>query len=166
MTKEQLLDRVPPCGLVCYTCPGFKDGAIKAHSEALLKLNEGFREFLDKHLSEEYRYVLKEHDQYIAKLKKDSGAACPGCRKIDGKGPGCIKGCFISACAKEHDVDFCGECGEFPCGKVEKSDLYSEIAKKDFYAGSLLIKQYGAEKFFEMKKDTSHYIGHAEHTEV
>ena len=160
MTKEQLLDRVPPCGLMCYTCPGFIDGAIKEHSEALLKLREGYREFLDKKLPEEYRYVLDDHDKYIEKLKKDSAPGCPGCRKIDGQGPACIKDCFIPECAKEHEVDFCGECSEFPCIKIEESNIYGKEAKKGFYEGSLFIKEHGAEKYFELKKDISHYINY------
>lgn len=165
MTKEQLLDYIPPCGLVCYTCPGFKDGAIKAHSLALLKLNQGFHEFLDGILSDEYRHVLAEHDQFIEKLKKDSRPDCPGCRKMEGRDPGCIKDCFILKCAKEHGVDFCGECNEFPCKRIEDSNIYGKEVKKAFYEGSLLIKKHGAENFFEIKKDVSHYINFAKKIE-
>ncbi len=160
MTREKLLECVPPCGLLCYTCPGFKDGAIKEHSEALLKLQEGYREFLDEKLPEEYRHVLEEHDKYIEKLKRDSTPSCPGCRKIDGNGPGCIKDCFIPSCTKEHNIDFCGECTEFPCTKIEKSNIYGKEAKKGFYEGSLFIKENGAEKFFEVNKGISHYINY------
>ena len=91
MTKEQLLDRVPPCGLMCYTCPG------------------------------------------------------------------CIEGCFIPECVKEHDVDFCAECDKFPCSKVRDSEIYGKEAREAMVEGSLLIKENGAERFFEMKKDASHY---------
>ena len=161
MTKEELLDRISPCGLVCYTCPGFIHGAIKEHSEALLTLHKGFREFLDKQLPDEYRYVLAEHDKYIEKLQKDASPSCLGCRKIDGKAPACIKGCFIPTCTKEHSVDFCGVCDEFPCSKIEESDIFGKEAKQGFYEGSLLIKEHGAEMFFEMKKDISHYINYA-----
>lgn len=155
MTRERLLDCVPPCGLMCYTCPGFCDGAIKEHSEALLALRKGFREFLSKGTTD-----LTEYDQYIERLKADADPSCPGCRKIDGKGRGCIKGCFIPECAKEQGVDFCGECDAFPCARIEESSLYSEEVKKGFREGSLLIKEHGAEKYFEMKKGVSHYIGY------
>ena len=155
MTEEQLLDCVPPCGLMCYTCPGFCDGAIRDHSTALLKLREGFREFLGKRDTN-----LTEYDQYIERLKADSDPSCPGCRKSDSKGLGCIKGCFIAECAKEHSVDFCGECIDFPCKRIEESNLYGEEAKKGFYEGSLLIKEHGALEFFERKKDISHYMNY------
>ena len=157
MTKEQLLDRVPPCGLMCYTCPGFEDGAIAEHSAALLRLNEGFREFLDIKLSEEYRYLLEEYDKFIEKLKRDANPKCPGCRKINGEGPGCIEGCFIPECVKEHGVDFCAECDKFPCSKVRDSEIYGKEAREAIVEGSLLIKENGAERFFEIKKDASHY---------
>lgn len=134
-------------------CPGFCNGAIKKHSEALLKLREGFREFLSK-----WHTDMTEYDKYIERLKIDAAPDCPGCRKIDGKARGCIKGCFIPECVKEHGIDFCGECDAFPCTKIKESTLYGDEVKKGFYEGSLLIREHGVEKFFEMKKDISHYI--------
>ena len=160
MTNEQLLDYLPPCGLVCYTCPGFKDGAIKAYSEALLKLNEGYREFLDEKLADEYRHILGEYDSFIRKLKRDSAPSCEGCRKNKGNNPACIKDCFIPECTQGHGVDFCGECNEFPCTKITESSIYGKEAKAGFYEGSLFIKKHGAEKYFDMKKNVSHYIGY------
>ena len=161
MTREQLLDNTPPCGLMCYTCPGFKNGTIQEHSSALIRLREGYREFLDEKLPDEYRHILDEHDKYIEKLKKDSTPGCLGCRKTDGKGPGCIKDCFIPDCAKEHSVDFCGECGEFPCQRIDGSNIYGKEAKEGFYNGSLSIKEHGAETYFKNNKDVSHYIKYA-----
>lgn len=56
------------------------------------------------------------------------GECCVGCRKKeDGICQGCIEsdghcmewaqsnGCPIHKCAREHDVQFCGLCEEFPC---------------------------------------------------
>ena len=56
------------------------------------------------------------------------GECCVGCKKKEaGICKGCIesngnceewagsKGCPIHKCAREHDVQFCGLCGEFPC---------------------------------------------------
>jgi len=158
MTREQLLDYVAPCGLMCYTCPGFENSAIKHHSAALLRLREGYREFLDMHLPEEYRFVLDEHDKYMETLARDSAPTCVGCRKNCGDSSGCIKDCFIHTCVKTHDVDFCGECPEFPCARLRNSDVYEEEAKRGILNASSQIKEVGAEHFFEMKKDTSHYL--------
>jgi hypothetical protein len=138
---------------MCYTCPGFREGAVKEHSAALLRLREGFREFLGRWHSD-----MTEYDKYIERLQLDSNPDCPGCRKIDGKGRSCVKDCLIPECVKEHGVDFCGECGAFPCDKIGESGLYSEAAQKGFREGGTLIKEYGAEGYFQMKKDVSHYI--------
>ncbi|MBP5167897.1 MAG: DUF3795 domain-containing protein, partial [Oscillospiraceae bacterium] len=56
------------------------------------------------------------------------GECCTGCpKKLDGKCPGCIETdgrvpewaesgrCKVHACTREHHVQFCGLCAEFPC---------------------------------------------------
>lgn len=48
-----------------------------------------------------------------------SEADCQGCRSK--KHNRCsIEGCFLLECTKSHNVDFCGECEDFPCQKVHK----------------------------------------------
>ena len=59
------------------------------------------------------------------------GENCEGCpKKQDGRCPGCIEAdgyvpewaesgrCKVHACTREHGVQFCGLCAEFPCGKL------------------------------------------------
>ena len=58
----------------------------------------------------------------------ESCTACP--KKLDGRCPGCIEAdgrvpewagsgrCRIHACARDHHVQFCGLCAEFPCEKL------------------------------------------------
>ena len=48
--------------------------------------------------------------------KKDAGI-CEGCIETEGKCKewGQSNGCPIYKCAKEHNVQFCGLCNEFPC---------------------------------------------------
>ena len=51
--------------------------------------------------------------------KKSSGA-CPGCIEADGRVPewsGSSR-CRVHACARDHGVQFCGLCAEFPCGRL------------------------------------------------
>ena len=58
------------------------------------------------------------------------GECCVGCpKKLDGRCPGCIEAdgrvpewaesgrCKVHACARDHHVQFCGLCAEFPCAK-------------------------------------------------
>ncbi len=51
--------------------------------------------------------------------KKISGK-CPGCIQADGVVPGWSESgrCRIHSCVKEHGVQFCGLCGEFPCDRI------------------------------------------------
>ena len=51
--------------------------------------------------------------------KKVSGE-CPGCIEADGRVPEWAGSgrCKIHACAREHGVQFCGLCREFPCSKI------------------------------------------------
>ena len=59
------------------------------------------------------------------------GECCNGCKKrIDGICKGCIEAdgyvpewaasgrCKVHACAREHNVQFCGICNEFPCSQL------------------------------------------------
>ena len=59
------------------------------------------------------------------------GECCTSCaKKADGRCPGCIESdgrvsewaesgrCKIHACARDHGVQFCGLCAEFPCAKL------------------------------------------------
>ncbi len=73
------------------------------------------------------------------------GECCTGCKKkLAGDCPGCIAAdgcvpewagsgrCRIHACAKEHGVDFCGVCPEFPCADIRemmpwKPDVIEEM---------------------------------------
>ena len=59
------------------------------------------------------------------------GECCTGCpKKLDGRCPGCIEAdgrvpewaesgrCKVHACTRDHGVQFCGLCAEFPCADL------------------------------------------------
>lgn len=50
--------------------------------------------------------------------KKNDGS-CPGCIEADGCVPEWVESgrCKVHACAREHCVQVCGLCEEFPCEK-------------------------------------------------
>ncbi|MDE7327859.1 MAG: DUF3795 domain-containing protein [Lachnospiraceae bacterium] len=84
------------------------------------------------------------------------GECCDRCRKkVDGFCPGCVeadgyvpewaesKRCRVHACARNHKVQFCGICDEFPCPNLSSMIPWnSQIVKhlKD------LAKQYHGQK--------------------
>lgn len=52
-------------------------------------------------------------------LKKEKGT-CRGCIITDGVVPGKKERCKIHECARNHGVQFCGQCSEFPCAELPK----------------------------------------------
>ena len=84
-------------------------------------------------------------------------AGCGGCR--NGEHNGCsIRGCFLLECVKEHEVDFCGECPEFPCDKVHS--IFEEEVYLQWLEGGKRIREAGAEQFWEERRHVPHYAGY------
>lgn len=160
MEKEKLLDYVAPCSIPCYSCISFKDGPASEGARRVYNYSEGWCEFRSAYVPEEKREEwIKETKRFRDGLKFLGGASCPGCRNnppSNKDGWGYLEGCVIPACVKEHGVDFCAECDEFPCDK---------ICDKIRESGSRRIKEIGIEAYFEEKKDVSHYIRYKEKTE-
>ena len=72
------------------------------------------------------------------------GECCAGCeKKADGRCEGCIesdghckewtqsKGCPIHKCARQHGVQFCGLCNEFPCKWLVKKVSWNPHVVED-----------------------------------
>lgn len=152
ITKEQQLDFVAPCSIVCYACAEFKRGAICHHAKELNNYFEGF-------------YELRGGDENVKQFTKtleflsNELSVCEGCRSTP-KPDSCIKECFILECTKEHNVDFCGECNDFPCQKVKLSDIFCEKDKAKWLEHNRYINENGAMKFFQDYKNKSQYSHH------
>lgn len=150
MEKEEILQRVAPCSLMCHTCEAYEKGVICESARRLLKYMDGVKEFHEKHnpsFVERYRIFEEE-------LERCSSGICSGCRNREHHGCS-IKGCFILDCTKDHDVDFCGECGEFPCNKV--SELFEEEVYIQWLNGNKTIKDSGIDAYWLSRCDKSHY---------
>ncbi len=89
---------------------------------------------------------------------------CNGCRKIEGKclcvgltketwPNGLPAGlCETYTCAVEHGVDFCFECGDFPCVKLHPCADMADVAPQNMKVFNLCyIKHHGLNEF--LKKD-------------
>lgn len=161
VTMGELLNYVAPCSLLCYTCPAYKDGVISKCASKLCNYFEGYYDFNDANLPEKYRSYLDEIKTFYNKLEKYTKRPCVACRNNPSSGTGCIEGCVIPSCTKEHNVDFCGECSDFPCKKA--NDFFAKINNtilSDWKNGSQRIKEVGIRQYFEEKKDVSHYISY------
>jgi hypothetical protein len=99
-------------------------------------------------------YKAKDDPKLLAYLVsaspalKKGGLPCAGCRPINGKCPAVEDVCATYACTLEHRVDFCFECSEFPCGKLNPSADRANTLPHNMKVFNLCyIKNYGLEKF-------------------
>ena len=159
MEQEELLRYVAPCSLMCYTCPAFQNGGIAKCASKLCKYFEGYYDFNDANMPEEYRGWLSEFQSFYDRLARYTDRPCLGCRSDVKRG--CIEGCVVPDCIRQKGIDFCAECPEFPCEKGKKFFAgINNVIGKDWEAGSRRIAEVGIERYFEEKKDESHYISY------
>ena len=150
MERDEILRRVAPCSLMCHTCSGYNNGVICESSKTLLKYLEGIKEFYEKHIPD----AVESYNNFEGVLGMFGNAPCSGCRSTEHNGCS-IKGCFLLECTKEHGVDFCGECNEFPCGKTK--ELFEKVVYEQWLDGSRQIHDNGIESFWESNCGNPHY---------
>ena len=110
MDKSEIIKKVAPCSLMCHTCSAYNDGLIFVSAKTLLKYLDGIKEFYEVHMPDD----VESYNNFEGVLSIYAGASCSGCRSTEHNGCS-IEGCFLLECTKNHGVDFCGECNEFPC---------------------------------------------------
>ena len=160
MEKEKLLKYVAPCSLLCYTCMGCKDGAIPEYAGKLYNCMQGVGEFRASHMPENAKQEWYSFfDGFMETLDNFTKATCPGCR-VDPQHGSTIGDCIIPDCVKEHGVDFCAECNEFPCQKAKNFCAGHTGLNKVWENNNRRISEIGIEAYFEENKDVSHYIHH------
>lgn len=73
---------------------------------------------------------------------------CPGCREVEGRCPVIGGVCETYKCALEKKVDFCFECEEFPCSKLNPASDRADILPHNLKAFNLCyIQKHGLEEF-------------------
>lgn len=147
MEKRELRRRMAPCGLLCYTCAGAKDGVIRSHSKALLHLLESFDAFAERFSAFEPK--MNRYPDFKEVLTLFSEAGCGGCRG----GRPIHPDCRVSPCVKEKGYDFCFECDEFPCDEVG----FDQSLREKWLSSNNRMKEIGAQAYFEEAKNRPHY---------
>lgn len=143
MDKSEIIKKVAPCSLMCHTCSAYNDGIICASAKTLLKYLEGIKEFYEVHMPD----AVESYNNFEGVLSIYAGASCSGCRSTEHNGCS-IEGCFLLECTKNHGVDFCGECNEFPCKKTQ--GIFEEIVYRQWLEGNQQIREYGIETFWKI----------------
>ncbi len=165
MEKKSLLECIAPCALLCYSCPSYGKGPASESARKLCRYWQGYDVFRAMYLPESEREAwYKEFGTFMGTLAYLGSASCPGCRNnppSEKDGWGCVDGCVIPACAKEHGVDFCADCGEFPCKKAEEFFISTNhgCTGDEWKKRTLRMREIGAEAYFEESREASHYIG-------
>jgi len=142
MTTSEILRNIMPCGCVCYTCSACGDGAISFHSKELLRYLDGMEGFRENH--PDYEIIVNT----MRTLRFWATQECPGCR-VGGLNLCTYENCPVCGCSKQHNVDFCYMCAEYPCEKINSVDKWREA--NDY------MLEHGADAHFEREKRLSHY---------
>ncbi len=146
--REQIKRHIAPCGLNCGKCLAFGGGEIQRLSRELgERLGPNFHAYADR-LSA-MNPVLEKYGAFRELLDYFASGECSGCR-----GKGCLfKACKVPACAAEHQVDFCYECGEFPCERHGMSGSLAERWQKN----NEIMREKGLEAFYVLSADKPRY---------
>ncbi len=100
--------------------------------------------------------LWNELPERFTKYIKEAEIECHGC-KSDTVFEGCA-GCGIRTCARKKQVDFCFDCGEYPCDKINemkaKVEQFSNLLP---HTGAIVnnlpdIQRLGKEQWLEAQK--------------
>ncbi len=148
MEYDEILKILAPCGLNCAKCIAFVGGDIKKHSKELKRLLGSFDGYAERFSN--FIPVFKKYPSFKELLDYFARAECKGCRQGDCKYPNC----GVAKCYKDRNVDFCFQCNEFPCDKSN----FDPNLKERWIKMNNLMKEIGAEAYFEETKELPRYI--------
>lgn len=144
---QVILSELAPCGLDCSRCARYKDGEIKKLSTELVKRLEGFEKVAPK--IGDFIPALKAYPQFQDILNFFTQADCTGCRFGEAQFPLCA----AKTCFKEKGVDFCFECGEYPC---ERNRFHPEL-HNHWRRSNDRMKEVGVKAYYEEQKKKPRY---------
>lgn len=146
--KELINARLGPCGLSCGQCLAFMGGPIQSLSSQLSdNLGDNFAEYAKRF--EAMNPVFENYDSFKDMLDFFASGSCAGCREH-----GCLfKDCRVTSCIKEHGVDFCFQCDEFPC---DRHGMPAGLAER-WKSNNEAMKEKGVEAWYCGCKDRPRY---------
>ncbi len=150
MTTDQIMSSIAPCGLNCEKCFAQADGDIRKHSLALQKRLGNFESYAKRFETQLGNPVFKHYPAFKKMLDYFAQENCKGCRHEQCK---LFKACGIRGCHQNKKIDFCYQCGEFPCNRTnfgkEQYEAWVRINRR--------IQKTGVEQFYEQTKGSSRY---------
>lgn len=150
MINSKILNNIGPCGLNCSKCFAFKNGEINQLSNALKENLGNFDVYAERFVNLLNEPVFKNYPEFKKMLNHFSEANCKGCRKDECK---LFANCKVKQCSKDHSVDFCFQCNEFPCNK---HGFDKHLEKRWINIQNKIIKN-GIENYYKEIKDVPRY---------
>lgn len=150
MTEQSIQVSVAACGLSCEKCFAHVDGEIRKHSLKLKELLGNFHNYAPRFETLLGEPVLGKYNDFKAVLDFFASENCRGCRNEQCR---LFKDCGVRACHQEKQVDYCYQCGEFPCDHTNFDEpLYQAWVKINE-----IIRKSGLEKYYQLTLDRPRY---------
>jgi len=148
MEYGEVLKYLSPCGLDCARCADYEQGEIKQLSSRLVELLGNYGRVAK--MKEELNPIFKNYPVFAEILKNFAGASCGGCRSENVQ---CFIVCEAKDCCREKGLDFCFQCGEYPCEKQFSGRRLRELWKKK----NDRMKEIGVVQFYNEQKNLPRY---------
>lgn len=146
---QVIINNVGACGVSCRECIAYEKGDIRYHSSELLSLLGSLETSAAASESTQHQEEFNHYAELQEGLRRLAEPACMGCRH----GGLALGACRIARCVHEKGLDFCHECGEFPC---DRSGL-SEPFKGWWVRTNRRIKKMGLSKYYEKTRNLTRY---------
>jgi hypothetical protein len=147
---ELAKQRLGPCGVHCGKCFAFAGGDICTLSSQLVDSLGNFEVYARRFAELMGEPVFLKYPDFREFLGYLAAAECGGCREEKCK---LFKGCKVRSCSEGKKVDFCFQCGKFPCGNTG----FDEHLYKRHVEINNRMREIGVEAYYEEVKDRPRY---------
>ena len=128
----------------------FNNGEIKHLSSELKNCLGNFDVYAERFTELLNQPVFKKYPDFKLMLDHFSKSECKGCRNDDCK---LLQDCNVKQCSKDHSVDFCFQCTEFPC----KKHGFDKHLENRWININNKMKKIGVEGYYKEIENLSRY---------
>ena len=150
MEYSQILSKLGSCGLNCSKCFAYSNGSIKKLSSELQEGLGNFDIYAERFVELLDEPIFNKYPDFKEMLNHFANEECKGCRNDECK---LFLNCKVKQCSKDHSVDFCFQCEEFPCSKHG----FDEHLEKRWLDIQNKMKATSVEGYFDEIKNLSRY---------